>query len=454
MPESAMCLADSVMRRTTIAFGGGWRLWRRWAQVCALVAVALSSGPAPGAPGDLLLTLRPPDLQPGAGFGETLAVIDGNIVVGEPDRNFPGRPFVGRAHVFDGRTGDLRFTLDEPEPTRFEPGFGRSLSAGEGSIFVGSLNRAYAFDAQTGNLRLQIDPPDNDGDGFASNVAYGSGSLLVSEPSQSTGGLEGIAVGQAHLFAAATGQLIRTIPNPEPSRQEAFSIGFSLAVFGDKLAVGSIADNSFAGRVWGFDRNTGETLYRLENPNPEARFFDWFSFSVAANAAIIAVGANEDATSGFDGSGTVYVFDAVTGALRHTLVSPQPEIEGEFGRLVTITPQGDVLVGAYGESVNGIEGAGRAYLFDGETGSLLLNIPNPEPDVGVFGWSVAASEGAIFVGSPAKQAVYVFETIPEPTSMLLAMTLVISALGFTIVRRLRARTASAVKGGVSVRCAV
>jgi outer membrane protein assembly factor BamB len=228
-------LADSVMRRTTIKFGGGWRLLRRWVQACALVAVALSSGPASGAPGDLLLTLRPPDPQPGAGFGETLAVIDGNIVVGEPERSLSAFPFVGQAYLFDAQTGALKLTLVDPEP-RDRSSFGKSVAASDGSVFVGRYNRVYAFDAATGGIKLQIDEPDDTNDSFANNVAYGNGSLLVSAPAFSTGGLEGISVGRAYLYRAVTGELDLTIPNPEPSRQEIFSTGFSLAVFGDKLA--------------------------------------------------------------------------------------------------------------------------------------------------------------------------------------------------------------------------
>jgi hypothetical protein len=202
--------------------------------------------------------------------------------------------------------------------------------------------------------------------------------------------------------------------------------------------IGSYADNDFAGRVWIFNPQTGDTLFRLENPNPESRFADWFGFSVAANERIIAVSADEDGTNGLEASGTVYVFDAITGQLQDTLYSPRAEADGEFGRHLTITPQGDVLVGAFGESVEGIKDAGRAYLFDGETGSLLLEFANPEPEVGIFAWSVAATESEIIIGSPAQQAVYVFETIPEPSSIAFAVTLSLSALGIALVQRWRA----------------
>ena len=69
----------------------------------------LSAQSACAAPGDLLFTIRPPDLQPGAGFGRVISVVDGDILVGEPTRQL-GLPFdaQGRAYLFDGRTGALK----------------------------------------------------------------------------------------------------------------------------------------------------------------------------------------------------------------------------------------------------------------------------------------------------------------------------------------------------------
>jgi hypothetical protein len=102
-----------------------------------------------------------------------------------------------------------------------------------------------------------------------------------------------------------------------------------------------------------------------------------------------------------------------------------------------LTPQGDILVGAWGTTVNGIDGAGHVYLFDGSTGSLLLDIPNPEPsEFAQFGWSVDAMANRIIVGAmsantstngeilPATGVVYVF-AIPEPHATSLVLTILL-----------------------------
>lgn len=93
---------------------------------------------------------------------------------------------------------------------------------------------------------------------------------------------------------------------------------------------------------------------------------------------------------------------------------------------MAVTPDGNVLVGAWGTSTEDSEAAGRVYLFDGLTGNLLLDIPNPEPsENALFGWSVTAADNRIAVGAvsggadglPSTGAVYIFALpVPEPNA--------------------------------------
>ena len=215
-------------------------------------------------------------------------------------------------------------------------------------------------------------------------------------------------------------------------------------MFGGKVAAGAITadsgvsgspDGAAAGRVWVFDRFSGEVAFTLENPHPESFLFDWFGWAVAANDDVILVGAQEDTASGVADAGGVYVYDSQTGELEMTLFSPQLEDNGEFGRSVALTPSGDILVGAWGTGADGVEGAGHVYLFNGESGDLLLDIPNPEPtEFAAFGWSVAALNDRIVVGAqqgnsgdlPATGAVYVFSTVPEPGTLILAAAAIVA----------------------------
>ncbi|MEX2139248.1 MAG: PQQ-binding-like beta-propeller repeat protein [Pirellulales bacterium] len=397
----------------------------------AMVWCALVSSVA-AAPGDMLFKVTRPDSQPGEGFGAVVAAVDDDIIVSE----LFVRPFqndaAGRAYLFDGQTGKLTFTFNNPQPQNNDS-YAASLAGGDGRAFVGTTGvngRVYAYGTVTGELLQTIPQPTPQNPAFGSALAYGEGRLLVSDPAFSGVPFIAQGIGEAYLFNAATGQLERPIRNPAPELGDLFGSGTSLAISGNRAIVGSILANDDAGRVWAFDRSSGNVLLTLENPNPESTFFDSFGFSVTANQDIIAVGAQEDSTSGVEGDGTVYVFDALSGSLRHTLFNPHSRVNAEFGRSIALTDDGNLLVGAFGNA-----GGGHAYLFDSVTGNLLLDIANPDPStVGVFGFSVATIGNNMVVGAPGGTgAVYVLEAIPEPSSFALAGTVLFFAIA--VLRR-------------------
>jgi outer membrane protein assembly factor BamB len=413
--------------------------------VYALFILNLLAAAASAAPGDFLFKITSPDPQPGGGFGSVISAVDGDILVGAPTLSVGGGA-LGRAYLFDGQTGKLKVTFDNPEPTDLDL-FGESLAGGDGRVFVstgGVVPRVYAFDTKTGQSLFTIhEPLRPGGSNFGSALAFGSGSLAASNPSFD-GPFEG--VGRAYLFDGATGRLQLALPNPEPKAGDAFGIADSLAVYDNRAVAGANQDDlpgddhpdgDNPGRVWVFDRLTGETVFILENPNPQKPppFFlsDGFGSAVAANENVIAVGAWRDETSGIDNSGTVYLFDGQTGSLRHTLFSPHLESGGGFGFSLAVTPEGNVLTSARAD-VNGVDNAGRAYLFDGRTGSLLLDIPSPEPIASAaFGWSLAAFDNRLAV-SDFTGNVYVFESIPEPSALVLTGSLVATLLAVCLLR--------------------
>jgi outer membrane protein assembly factor BamB len=424
--------------------------------VICLSLVAILSQQACAAPGDLLFKITAPDPQPGAWFGNVISVVDGDMLVSEPLRRLGlGIDTRGRAYLFDGKTGALKTTFDNPEPARNDV-FGQAAVGGDGRVFIrtnGAEPRIYGFDAKSGEVLYTIRDPDGEELDVGVNLAYGSGSLLTAAPAYSGVPFVAQSIGRGYLFDAKSGHFERAVPNPEPKAGDVFGIGVSpLAVFGNRVVIGAQDDDlpgdnhpdgDNPGRVWVIDRLTGETILTLENPNaakgPPHFFSDWFASTVAANQHVIAVGAMNDDTSGIDDAGTVYIYDTKTGALRHTLFSPRLEADGEFGQSLAVTPEGNVLVGAWAHDVNGVENVGRAYLFDGLTGNLLLDIPNPDPTRNAaFGWRVAAMDNRLIVGDFAStEGIYVFESIPEPSSVVLMASLLLVSAALHQVRRLR-----------------
>ncbi|MEX0619323.1 MAG: FG-GAP repeat protein [Pseudohongiellaceae bacterium] len=90
------------------------------------------------------------------------------------------------------------------------------------------------------------------------------------------------------------------------------------------------------------------------------------------------------------------------GALRN----PNPSGEDYFGWSVSATGQGDIVVGAWNDTVSGVN-AGAVYVFNGNDGALLQTIanPNPSPDFR-FGYSLATTgSGTLGVGWRGRQPV-------------------------------------------------
>jgi outer membrane protein assembly factor BamB len=451
------------MRRQTVSERTGQRGSVKTLRTGVFLMAALINGVTCGAPGDLLFTLTAPDPQQNAFFGDMVRAVDGDIVISETSRRFAGTDATGRAYLFDGTTGQIKWTFNNPEQVRLDD-FAQAVAGGDGRVFVSTIGleeRVYAFGAATGQLLYRIDNPIADGDNFGLGLTYGAGSVLVSAPTYSLPGM--IAVGQAYQFNASTGQLDRSLSNPEPKAGDVFGGGFAMGAIGSTLIVGAYGDDlpqdtrpdgDNPGRVWILDRASGQVVRTLENPNGNnqvAPFFfgDEFGQTVAVGGNLIVVGASDDSTAGIEQSGTVYVFDAQSGLLKHTLFSPQPEARGQFGGAVAVTPEGDVLVGAFGKNMNVLNDAGGAYLFDGETGSLLLDIAHPQPEsLDGFGWSVSAINGRLLVGAPNANplgpgtgAVYVFEGIPEPGSAHTGVAGAIIAMVLYQIRKKRLREA-------------
>ncbi|MEM6328226.1 MAG: FG-GAP-like repeat-containing protein [Bacteroidota bacterium] len=134
----------------------------------------------------------------------------------------------------------------------------------------------------------------------------------------------------------------------------------------------------------------------LESPKTEAG--GAFGTAVAAiddlngdGVRDLIVGAPGESVGGASAAGRVYVLSGATRAAIFTLESPTPEPNGGFGRSLTAAGDlngddvPDLIVGAPGESVEGVDNAGRAYAVSGADGSVVqtLRSPTPTTDGGV-----------------------------------------------------------------------
>lgn len=151
----------------------------------------------------------------------------------------------------------------------------------------------------------------------------------------------------------------------------------------------------FSSCAEGQDRSA--STYTSPNPQSLARF----GAAVAGVGDInedgvsdILVGARGENIGEVVGAGRAYIFSGKTGKVVHTLASPNNG--GEFGHSVAevedIDGDGvsDLLIGAPYENPGGIDQAGRVYLYSGDTGELLKAFTSLQAEEqGHFGCSVA-----------------------------------------------------------------
>jgi hypothetical protein len=355
----------------------------------------------------------------------------GDLVVGAHNEDELAMANAGRVYLFSGATGELLAALISPNK-EVDGHFGRAVAGvpdadgdGRGDFAVGAYNedtdldpdnfdnqgRAYLFSGATGTLlHVLTSPKEEPGGGFGWAVAGvpdadgdGRGDVLVSTPFED--GRASADVGRAYLFSGATGELLRVLisPNPEAMGQFGYAASGVPDADGDgrgDLLVGANKEGGAlnAGRAHLFSGATGALLQTVATPHNQGREF---GFSVAGvpdasgdGRGDLLIGSGEF-VGGRQFAGRAYVFSGGTGALLHTLTSPDPETYGQFGLAVSGVAdadgdgRGDLLIGAYGED-GGLAFIGRAYLFSGATGARLrtLTTPNPEAN-GVFGYAVS-----------------------------------------------------------------
>ena len=430
-----------------------------------------ASSPIPTPPPGFLLpySLDSPNPQPGAYFGNSVAVGDvnddgkGDIAVGAPKEDGGGNTDQGRAYVYSGADTSLLFTLDTPNPQR-NAHFGSSVAVGDvdgdgkADIAGGAYwedvgdnedqGRAYVFSGADGSLLFTLDSPNpQPGAYFGYSVAVGDvnddekGDIAVGAPKEDVGG--NLSQGRVYVFSGVDGSLLFTVDIPNPQAVAWF--GWSVAVgdtngddIGD-VAVGApkerVGDNADQGRAHVFSGADGSLLFSLDSANPQADPFTFFGGSVAVGDANgdgkgdITVGAPNDDVGDNLSQGRAYVFSGANGSLLFTLDTPNPQMGAWFGQSVAVGDvngdgRGDIAVGALGEDVSGNQEEGRAYVFSGADSSLLFSLDNPDHErLSGFGQSVAVGDtngdgnGDIAGGAPQggiyRGIVYVLASDPE-----------------------------------------
>jgi hypothetical protein len=282
--------------------------------------------------------------------GGTAVDLDPQVLaIGSPAASSGGFDTNGRVMVFSSTLGTSLYTIQSPTPRDFAR-FGSSLSVADGYLAVGSPR-----DTISGK--------------------FGAGS--------------------AHVFNSSNGTLVSTLNNPAPSDDDWF--GESLSTANGLVAVGA-PHEAGTGRVYIFQAATGALLRTLTHPNPLIGTQNLFGTHVHLADGKVFVAAWQSSGQP-DSSGSVYIFDAASGALLRTINNPAPAAFDYFGTAMDAV--GDrLLVGTPRDDAAGLD-SGSAYLFDLNTGNLLRTLVNPfAASTDLFGSSVAISGTKLLVGIP------------------------------------------------------
>ena len=310
-------------------------------QVCGAAHVFDSNG-------NVIRSIFVPTGETFSSFGDAVGAVGNNPLVGAYTDDTAG-PDAGAAYLFDGATGNLLQTFLNPNPEQGAPFsldfFGRDAAGFGDDVLVGATGEdlaaqdagaVYLFDGATGQLLVTFQNPTPDiGEAFGSAITSFGNKIAITAAFDGTASVNGGAV----YIYDGNGTLLRTLVSPQPVEFSQF--GNALAAFGDDLLVTEprgFTGNVRAGVVHLFDGDTGTVIRSYFNPTPVA--FELFGNSVAASGNNVLIGALRNVKSRH--AGAAYLFDGTTAQLRATLTNPARDVTDSFANQVAVI--GDSLL--------------------------------------------------------------------------------------------------------------
>jgi hypothetical protein len=172
------------------------------------------------------------------------------------------------------------------------------------------------------------------------------------------------------------------------------------------LALGALAENAGAGRVYLVSGATGAEIGRIDSPQTiESEAFGSalallpdLTGDGVPELAVAAVGATVDALAS---AGRVYTVDVAARGVLRSVASPNASDGGRFGFSLAAVPDvdgdgvADLVVGADGEDSPDADGdlefdVGRAYVVSGASGQVVSALASANPSGA--GWRIRGSD--------------------------------------------------------------
>lgn len=346
-------------------------------------------------------------------FGRNVVVVGTNFVVAAPGDTLGLFNLAGSVYLHHGVTGSLIMSIPNPAPDtgdffglRVTPIAGKKFVVSAASDDSGASNAGsvHLYDGVTGGLIASIDNPlPASDDFFGRTVAAVGNGFVVSADGRDVAGKSN--VGMVHLFDG-NGALIASIPNPLPDGSDSLGLNVIVAVAGNFV----VADGSFFKDIHLFDGATGAVIRSIENPQP---FEGLFGLHITAVGTSFVVTAMANDPGAVENAGAAYIFDGMTGGLVAALPNPDPEAQDTFGRDGVIALGDDFAIANSRDDVGAFDDAGTVYLFRGHRapvpGAQVLTTPEDtalditltatDPDGGPLSFAAAIASNGVLSGT-------------------------------------------------------
>lgn len=357
------------------------------------------------------VVFQSPDGHEWALFGQSIAAVGENVLIGSPEQETGAGYGAGRAYLFDP-VGNLMQSFEAPSGAEMAY-FGWSVAAVGDNILVGApyhpvgsnlnVGRAYLFD-QDRNLLQTIQPPTSDGEQeFGYAVAAIGETILVGATENKFGDDPGDTDGKVYMFDM-NGTLVNTIAAPDMGDFAFF--GSAIDTSEDRILVGARFDAETPGDGYGradlFDAG-GNHVQTFYSPDPQENAYFGWDVAITEQGYLVGAPRQDTTVTASDGSpvevetGQAFLFDEA-GTLQAIIDPPDPQIGSSFGSTVA-SLGANIMIADEEFNIGDDNNAGMVYVFD-ENGNVLESLQSPEVQTGSwFGRSLASLGESILVGA-------------------------------------------------------
>ena len=379
---------------------------RRWLASLATLTTALVLAPAAAgastAPGSLTAReLASAAHAPGDNFGYSVALSGTTAIIGAPGV----QGSAGGAYLYarSGGSWHQQGAVTDPAHTSGDV-FGYSVSVSGGTAVVGAWGTSkhagaayvYARSGQTWHLQATLTDPGTSSDLFGYSVAVSGQTLVVGSFSAN----EGAGAAYVYVRSGHTWQRQATLTGLPGSSV----FGAAVAISGPTAVIGAWGTGNQAGAVDIFARS-GSTWHRqVTLGNPAGFSQDHFGSAVAVSGSTAVIGA-PTATAGDDGATYIYTRSAGHWHRGATLADPVGDPNDHFGWSVAVsgTRVPRVLSGAPSTG----SACGAAYEYTHRHGHWRKRVTVVEPSCASqdnVGFGVALSGRLAVLGAPGKNS--------------------------------------------------